>query len=98
MTPAEFYLRSIIAMCSNPSYVDSSECEPISDTDNEKVISHRLDIQEILMDAEELLNETRKDWEEAFWDTNAIQAKIKEELEDINANLAYICSAIEAIE
>lgn len=97
MTKAEFYLRSIIAMCSNPAYVDSSECEPINDNDTEKVISHRLDVTEIIMDAEDLLKETEQAWDEAFWDTNAAQAKIKETLDGINENLCYIVRGIEAL-
>lgn len=97
MTKAEFYLRSIIAMCSNPAYVDHTDCEPISEDDTKKVISHELDITEILMDAEELLKETEQAWEEAFLDTNAIQEKIKEGFEDINENLDYIVRGIEAL-
>lgn len=96
MTKAEFYLRSIIAMCSNPAYVDNSECEPISENDTEKVISHRLDITEIIMDAEDLLKETEQAWDEAFRDDNSVQASIKEELEDINGNLGYIGNSIDA--
>lgn len=97
MTKAEFYLRSIIAMCSNPAYVDNSECEPINDNDTEKVISHRLDVTEIIMDAEDLLKETEQAWDEAFVDTNAVQEKIKETLDGINENLDYIVRGIEAL-
>lgn len=97
MTKAEFYLRSIIAMCSNPAYVDNSECEPINDNDTEKVISHRLDVTEIIMDAEDLLKETEQAWDEAFKDENSVQACIKDGFANINENLNYICTAIETI-
>ena len=61
MTQEEFYLKAMLAMASNPNYVDVKPCE-----DDPSVTTHTLLTEEIQMDAERLLNEAKNSWAEAF--------------------------------
>ena len=83
MTKKEFYLKSIIAMAGNPNYV---EVKPFEDDKN--VITHTLLTEEIMMDAERLLNETEKEWPEAF------ESDDLEERESLKTSLQEIAKAI----
>ena len=61
MTQEEFYLKAMLAMASNPSYVQVEKSE-----DNPSVTTHMLLTEEIQMDAERLLKEAQDSWIEAF--------------------------------
>ena len=61
MTQEEFYLKAMLAMASNPSYVQVEKSE-----DDPSVTTHMLLTEEIQMDAERLLNEAKDSWAEAF--------------------------------
>lgn len=62
MTQEEFYLKAMLALASNPKYV---EVKPFED-DPEKGETHVLNVNEIQMDAERLLDEAKDSWIEAF--------------------------------
>lgn len=61
MTQEEFYLKAMLAMASNPSYVQVEKSEVVP-----SVTTHMLLAEEIQMDAERLLNEAKDSWAEAF--------------------------------
>ena len=61
MTQEEFYLKAMLAMASNPSYVQVEQSE-----DDPSVTTHMLLTEEIQMDAERLLKEAKDSWVEAF--------------------------------
>ena len=61
MTQEEFYLKAMLAMASNPSYVQVEKSEVVP-----SVTTHMLLTEEIQMDAERLLNEAKDSWAEAF--------------------------------
>ena len=61
MTQEEFYLKAMLALASNPSYVEVKRAE-----DDPSVTTHVLLTEEIQMDAERLLNEAKDSWDEAF--------------------------------
>lgn len=61
MTQEEFYLKAMLALASNPSYV---EVKP--DEDDQSVTAHILLTEEIQIDAERLLKEAKGSWAEAF--------------------------------
>jgi hypothetical protein len=61
MTQEEFYLKAMLAMASNPSYVQVEKSE-----DDPSVTTHMLLTEEIQMDAERLLKEAKDSWIEAF--------------------------------
>ena len=61
MTQEEFYLKAMLAMASNPSYVQVEKSE-----DDPSVTTHMLLTEEIQMDAERLLKEAQDSWIEAF--------------------------------
>lgn len=61
MTQEEFYLKAMLALASNPSYVEVKPAE-----DDPSVTTHMLLTEEIQMDAERLLNEAKDSWDEAF--------------------------------
>ena len=63
MTREEFYLKAMLALASNPSYVQVEKSE-----DDPSVTTHMLLTEEIQMDAERLLKETQDSWPEAFDD------------------------------
>ena len=61
MTQEEFYLKAMLALASNPSYVEVKPAD-----DDPSVTTHVLLTEEIQMDAERLLNEAKDSWDEAF--------------------------------
>ena len=61
MTQEEFYLKAMLAMASNPKYVQVEKSE-----DDPSVITHMLLTEEIQMDADRLLKEAKDSWIEAF--------------------------------
>lgn len=61
MTQEEFYLKAMLALASNPSYVQVEKSE-----DDPSVTTHMLLTEEIQMDAERLLKEAQDSWIEAF--------------------------------
>jgi hypothetical protein len=61
MTQEEFYLKAMLAMASNPKYVQVEKSE-----DDPSVTTHMLLTEEIQMDAERLLKEAKDSWIEAF--------------------------------
>lgn len=61
MTKEEFYLKAMLAMASNPKYVQVEKSE-----DDPSVTTHMLLTEEIQMDAERLLKEAKDSWAEAF--------------------------------
>lgn len=61
MTQEEFYLKAMLAMASNPKYVQVEKSE-----DDPSVTTHMLLTEEIQMDAERLLKEAKESWAEAF--------------------------------
>ena len=61
MTQEEFYLKAMLALASNPSYVEVKPAE-----DDPSFETHVLLTEEIQMDAERLLNEAKDTWAEAF--------------------------------
>jgi hypothetical protein len=61
MTQEEFYLKAMLAMASNPNYVQVEKSE-----DDPSVTTHMLLTEEIQMDAERLLKEAKDSWIEAF--------------------------------
>lgn len=71
MTQEEFYLRAMLAMASNPNYVEVKPAE-----DDPSVTTHILLTEEIQMDAERLLKEAKDSWAEAF-DKESVNEHIK---------------------
>ena len=63
MTREEFYLRAMLAMASNPKYVEVKLSEDYS-----SVKAHTLQAKEIQMDAERLLKEAQDSWPDVFED------------------------------
>ena len=61
MTQEEFYLKAMLALASNPNYVEVKQSE-----DDPTVTTHVLLTEEIEMDAERLLIEAKNSWVEAF--------------------------------
>ena len=61
MTQEEFYLKAMLALASNPSYVEVKPAD-----DDPSVTTHVLLTEEIQMDAERLLKEAKDSWDEAF--------------------------------
>ena len=61
MTQEEFYLKAMLAMASNPSYVQVEKSE-----DDPSVTTRILQTEEIQMDADRLLKEAQDSWIEAF--------------------------------
>ena len=61
MTQEEFYLKAMLALASNPNYVqvDTSDEDP-------NFTSHILLTEEIQMDADRLLKEAQTSWIDAF--------------------------------
>ena len=86
MTQEEFYLKAMLALTSNPKYV---EVKPFED-DPEKGETHVLNVEEIQMDAERLLNAAKDNWVEAFdkpdKGTNDHLQKIADALESLDRN------------
>jgi len=84
MTQEEFYLKAMLAMASNPSYVQVEQCE-----DDPSVTTHMLLTEEIEMDAERLLKEAKDSWAEAFdkrsdKTTNEILDSIADDISELN--------------
>jgi len=71
MTKAEFYLKAMLAMTSNPKNVN------IEHDKEEDIVTHMLNVEEIQMDAERLLKEAEKSWEGAF-DTQSVNGSLSE--------------------
>lgn len=69
MTQEEFYLRAMLALASNPSYVQVEKSE-----DDPTLTTHVLQTEEIQMDADRLLKEAQSSWFDAF-DTSFDSAK-----------------------
>ena len=61
MTKEEFYLKAMLAMASNPKYVQVELSK-----DDPSVTTHMLLIEEIQMDAERLLEKAQDSWIEPF--------------------------------
>lgn len=61
MTKEEFYLKAMLAMASNPKYVQVEKSE-----DDSSVTTHMLLTEEIQMDAERLLEKAQDSWIEPF--------------------------------
>ena len=61
MTQEEFYLRAMLALASNPSYVQVEKSE-----DDPTLTTHVLQTEEIQMDADRLLKEAQGSWIDAF--------------------------------
>lgn len=83
MTREEFYLKAMLAMASNPNYVEVKPCE-----DEPSETTHILLTEEIQMDAERLTNEAIKSWPEAFdkESNNAHLEKAAEALRGLDEN------------
>ena len=84
MTQEEFYLKAMLAMASNPSYVQVEKSE-----DDPSVTTHMLLTEEIHMDAERLLKEAQDSWIEAFdkrsdKTTNDILNRIADDISELN--------------
>ena len=84
MTQEEFYLKAMLAMASNPSYVQVEKSE-----DDPSVTTHILLTEEIQMDAERLLKEAKDSWAEAFdkrsdKTTNDILSSIADDISELN--------------
>ena len=84
MTQEEFYLKAMLALASNPSYVKVEKSE-----DDPSVTTHVLLTEEIQMDAERLLNEAKDSWIEAFdkssdKTTNDILNSIADDISELN--------------
>ena len=84
MTQEEFYLKAMLAMASNPSYVQVEKSE-----DDPSVTTHMLLTEEIQMDAERLLKEAQDSWIEAFdkrsdKSTNDILNSIADDISELN--------------
>ena len=84
MTQEEFYLKAMLAMASNPSYVQVEKSE-----DDPSVTTHMLLTEEIQMDAERLLKEAKDSWAEAFdkrsdKTTNEILDSIADDISELN--------------
>ena len=84
MTQEEFYLKAMLAMASNPSYVQVEKSEVVP-----SVTTHMLLTEEIQMDAERLLNEAKDSWAEAFdkrsdETTNDILNSIADDISELN--------------
>jgi len=84
MTQEEFYLKAMLAMASNPSYVQVEKSE-----DDPSVTTHMLLTEEIEMDAERLLKEAKDSWAEAFdkrsdKTTNEILDSIADDISELN--------------
>ena len=75
MTQEEFYLRAMLAMASNPNYVEVKPAE-----DDPSVTTHMLLTEEIQMDAERLLKEAKDSWAGAF-DKESVNEHIKKAAE-----------------
>jgi hypothetical protein len=81
MTKGEFYLKSIIAMAGNPNYVTVKQSEDIPDC-----VTHTLETEEILMDAQRLLSKTESEWNDAFdkeegIENNSVNSLLKQAVE-----------------
>ena len=84
MTQEEFYLKAMLAMASNPNYVEVEESE-----DDPSVTTRILQTEEIQMDAERLLKEAQDSWIEAFEKrsdktTNDILNSIADDISELN--------------
>ena len=84
MTQEEFYLKAMLAMASNPKYVQVEKSE-----DDPSVITHMLLTEEIEMDAERLLKEAKESWQDAFdkrsdKTTNDILSGIADDISELN--------------
>lgn len=84
MTQEEFYLKAMLAMASNPKYVQVEKSE-----DDPSVTTHMLLTEEIQMDAERLLKEAKDSWIEAFEKrsdktTNDILNSIADDISELN--------------
>ena len=87
MTKEEFYLKAMLALASNPNYVEVAPSE-----DDPSCITHVLRKDEILMDAERLLSEAENEWPEAF--DKKPQESIEDLLGDIRDSLNWNLSVI----
>ena len=76
MTQGEFYLKAILAMASNPKYVETAQAD-----DDPNVTFPMLQVDEILEDDDALLKQTQKTWIDAFEGRG---------LEDVHDQLAEI--------
>lgn len=88
MTREEFYLQAVLAMAANPNFVEVKTL-PSDEIETEECIVHSLSVDEIMMDAAELLKDVEREYKDVFDESqygfnNTINSNLKQIAENLD--------------